>query len=41
MTDENGVPSTLAEAAVWYCEHGFAIFPLHPRSKKPAMKNGL
>ena len=34
-------PSTLLEAAVWYCEHGFGIFPLHARSKKPATKNGL
>lgn len=33
--------STLGTAAVWYCEHGFAIFPLKPRSKEPATKHGL
>lgn len=33
--------STLGLAAVWYCEHGFAIFPLKPRSKEPATKHGL
>lgn len=42
MTDDelDGL-SELGKAAVWYCENGFAIFPLHPRTKKPAMKDGL
>ena len=33
--------SELGRAAVWYCEHGFGIFPIHPRTKKPAMVNGM
>lgn len=33
--------SELGKAAVWYCEHGYGIIPLHPRSKAPAMKLGL
>lgn len=34
-------PSTLLDAAVWYCENGFAIIPLKPRGKRPISKNGL
>ena len=34
-------PSTLAEAAVWYCEHGFGIIPIAPRGKKPISEHGL
>ena len=33
--------SPLGRAAVWYCENGFAIFPLKPRSKEPATNHGL
>ena len=33
--------SELGKAAVWYCEHGFAIVPLNARGKIPAMKHGL
>ena len=33
--------SELGRAAVWYCEHGFAIFPLKPRSKVPATVHGM
>ena len=38
MSDEL---SELGKAAVWYCEHGFAIVPLNARGKIPAMKHGL
>lgn len=34
-------PSTLAEAAAWYCEHGFGIIPIAPRGKKPITEHGL
>lgn len=37
----NSTPVTLAEAAEWYCRHGFAVFPLWPKSKKPATIHGL
>lgn len=33
--------SVLGEAALWYVQNGFAIFPLGVESKKPAVKNGL
>ena len=33
--------STLGRAAVRYCENGFAIIPLKPRSKEPATPHGL
>lgn len=33
--------SALGQAAVWYCENGFGIFPLKPKSKAPATKHGL
>lgn len=33
--------STLADAALWYVENGFAVFPLQGRDKRPATKNGL
>ena len=33
--------SELGQAAVWYCEHGFAIVPLKAKSKQPAMAHGL
>jgi len=33
--------SELGKAAVWYCEHGFAVVPLKERSKQPAMAHGL
>jgi P4 family phage/plasmid primase-like protien len=33
--------SELGQAAVWYCEHGFAVVPLKPKSKQPAMAHGL
>lgn len=42
MTDEElGGLSELGRAAVWYCENGFAVFPLFPHSKKPATEHGL
>ena len=31
----------MGKAAVWYCEHNFAIIPLKPKQKEPASKNGL
>lgn len=34
-------PSTLMEAAVWYCEHGYGIIPIAPRGKRPVSRNGL
>lgn len=34
-------PSTLAEAAVWYCENGFGIIPIAARGKKPISEHGL
>lgn len=34
-------PSTLREAAIWYCEHGFGIIPIAARGKRPVSKNGL
>lgn len=33
--------SELGKAAVWYCEHGFAVVPLKAKSKQPAMAHGL
>lgn len=33
--------SELGQAAVWYCEHGFAVVPLKERSKQPATIHGL
>jgi len=33
--------SELGQAAVWYCENGFAIIPLKEHDKVPATKNGL
>jgi len=33
--------SELGQAAVWYCEHGFAVVPLKAKSKHPAMAHGL
>lgn len=39
--DELSGLSELGRAAVWYCENGFAIFPLKPRSKEPATAHGL
>lgn len=33
--------SPLGRAAVWYCENGFGIFPLKPKSKEPATVHGL
>ena len=33
--------SDLGKAAVWYCEHGFAIIPIKERGKEPATKHGL
>ena len=33
--------STLGQAAVRYCENGFAIIPLKPRSKQPATTHGV
>ena len=33
--------SELGRAAVWYCEHGFAVVPLKAKSKQPAMAHGL
>ena len=39
--DELDGLSPLGRAAVWYCENGFAIFPLKPRSKEPATNHGL
>lgn len=33
--------STLASAALWYVEHGMAVFPVVARDKRPATKNGL
>lgn len=33
--------SELGKAAVWYASHGFAVFPLGERSKKPITVNGL
>ena len=33
--------SELGQAAVWYCEHGFAVVPLKAKSKRPAMAHGL
>ena len=42
MTDAmSGGLSELGRAAVWYCENGFAIIPVHPRTKRPAVNNGL
>lgn len=38
MSDEL---SELGKAAVWYCEHGFAVVPLNAKSKQPAMAHGL
>lgn len=38
MSDEL---SELGQAAVWYCEHGFAVVPLKERSKQPATIHGL
>lgn len=32
---------TLKEAALYYAKLGLAVFPLKPRSKKPATKNGF
>lgn len=42
MTEEelSGL-SELGRAAVWYCEHDFAIFPLKARAKEPATVHGL
>lgn len=37
----NDAPSTLGEAAVWYCEHGFGIIPIAARGKKPISEHGL
>lgn len=34
-------PSTLAEAALWYCEHGFGIIPIAARGKRPITEHGL
>ena len=34
-------PSTLKEAALWYAAHGFAVFPLEPRGKRPIAAGGL
>lgn len=39
--DELDGLSALGRAAVWYCENGFGIFPLKPRSKEPATIHGL
>ena len=33
--------SELGQAAVWYCENGFAIIPLQSRGKAPITKHGL
>lgn len=33
--------SKLGQAAVWYCENGFAVVPLKPKSKQPATVHGL
>lgn len=33
--------SDIGRAAVWYVEHGFGVFPLKPRSKKPNCPHGL
>lgn len=33
--------SELGRAAVWYCENGFAIFPLKANSKEPATLHGM
>ena len=38
MSDEL---SELGQAAVWYCENGFAVVPLNAKSKQPAMTHGL
>lgn len=37
----SGELSELGQAAVWYCEHGFAVVPLKAKSKHPAMAHGL
>ena len=39
-TDTAGM-SELGASAVWLCENGFGIFPLHPQTKRPAMNDGL
>ena len=33
--------SDLGQAAVWYCENGFAIIPLQSRGKAPITRHGL
>lgn len=38
---DNAELSELGKAAVWYCEHGFAIVPLKAKSKQPATTHGL
>lgn len=40
MSDSAGL-SELGRAAVWYCEHGFAVFPLKAASKEPATVHGM
>lgn len=38
--DETGL-SPLGQAAVQYARDGFAVFPCHPRDKRPAVRKGL
>ncbi len=42
MTPPNlGVPSTLPEAAAFYAEQGWPVFPVAPKSKRPLTPNGF
>lgn len=42
MTEEDIASlSPLGQAAVWYCQNGFAIVPLNAHGKRPATANGL
>lgn len=34
-------PTNLKEAALWYAAHGFAVFPLEERGKRPIFEGGL
>lgn len=34
-------PATLGEWALWYVDHGFAVFPLVPRTKRPITPHGM
>ena len=40
MSEDDGL-SELGRAALWYVEHGFGVFPLLPRSKRPATQHGV